>query len=365
MNWVISSRDSRKSYDFGGTPSSLINGLTASGIPAEGLNLYPWWMEFIFKNCWRLCRILLIRKPLGFQYSKFANNLRRGILRTALSHNDKVISFHQIVPQISNRFIIYTDCSIDYLFKNYPETFRVPIDIKKISFRLEKDSYLRAELIFLKTLDAIDDLHNNYGIPLDKLKYLPVPPNIRINLNEGILRSRIESFSEKINFVFIGKDAQRKGLDRALDVVRFLQKNGISCGLDVVGVPSGLFDISDLECVVFHGFIAANSPKFTSILEKAHFGFLLSRGEAAGISVREFQAAGIIPIVSDIPSILQGIVVRNFLVAQGNLFDITFYKGILSFLKSSQLRIALEEAFLDAHLISNWQQTGKLIEDSF
>lgn len=362
MNWIITSRDSRSPREFGGTPFSLIHGFLTSGVQASGINLYPWWIKYVLKNCWRIYRICIFKSPIGFQYTNFANILRGIILRQINVENDKLVSFSQIVPDTKCNFVIYTDCSVTYLFNNYPETSRVPADLRSVAIKLEHDSYQRAKYIFLKTLDSIEDIHLNYNVPREKLIYLPVPPNNRIKLDGEKIRKRIENIANQVNFVFIGKDPYRKGLDRALETISFLQRNGVHCRLDVVGVDPKRYDLVNANNVFFHGRLQLNSPKLLDILEKSHFGFLLSRSEAAGISSREFQAAGIIPIVSDIPSVLQGIVVRNYLVCEGNSFDSKFYSKILTFLESENLKIVLEEAFSDSHLIENWQSTSQKIE---
>lgn len=355
MIFVATSRDSNLKSEFGGTPFNFIQGLRECGYKVSGIDLAPFWLLHLLRFFWRLWRIANLRSPFGWQYSGTSSWARGKIFKNRLVEGDSLISFFQIVPSIDNPYVIYTDCSLKFIFENYPESLRVPHDIREKAIKLEQETYKGARLIFLKTEDAISDLNINYNIPRNKLILQTVPPNNVISISSEILLSRQFQLNQEIRFVFIGKDGARKGLDRALEVLRHLQSNGVSCRLDVIGTYEFQNSTIDLENVFFHGQLELGSGLLVSVLEKSHFGFLLSRSEAAGISMIEFQAAGIIPIVTSFPGALESFVCRNFIQMGPTESIENLADRVLIFLQTSDLNIKLAQALEDAVRVPNWR----------
>jgi glycosyltransferase involved in cell wall biosynthesis len=354
MIFVSTTRDSSLKTEFGGTPYSLIQGIRECGYQSSGVNLAPFWLLHVARFLWRLWRVVNLKSPFGWQYSAASSWARGRILNSRLVPGDSLISFFQIVPRISAPYVIYTDCSLKFIFEHYPESLRVPQDIREKAIKLEVDTYNKANLVFLKTEEAIKDLNLNYKIPLDKLILQIVPPNNSFLVSKDIVISRQFQIDHEICFVFIGKDGLRKGLDRAIEVIRYLQSNGLNCRLDVIGTFEFQQSTVALEKVFFHGKLELGSSLLLSILKQSHFGFLLSRSEAAGISLMEFQAAGVIPIVSSFPGSFQSLKCRNFIQLDSSESIESLAIRVLNYLRSPDLKMRLAQAGEDAVHIPNW-----------
>jgi glycosyltransferase involved in cell wall biosynthesis len=359
--FIATSRNSNLKSEFGGTPFNLIKGARESGYMASGIDLAPWWLLHLFRFFWRLWRIVNFKSPFGWQYSEISNWARGKVLNSKLTESDSLISFFQIVPKIDNPYVIYTDCSLKFIFDHYPESLRVPNDIRERAIKLEQETYANAKLIFLKTQEAIRDLNSNYGIPLNKLILQTVPPNNVITISDKVLRNRQFLLSQEIRFIFIGKDGARKGLDRALEVLRNLQRNGVSLRLDVVGTYEFRDSTFDLENIYFHGKLESGSKILVGLLEQSHFGFLLSRSEAAGISLIEFQAAGIIPIISSLPGFKDNLKCRNFIQLSTSESIENLAERVLIYIQNSNLKLKLAQALEDAENFPNWQTRAQEI----
>ncbi len=360
---VATSRNSNLASEFGGTPWSLIQGFKSLGVESRGVNLAPFWLLRILSFIWRILRVLSLRKPFGWQYSSTSRWARGLILKREILEGDYLLSFYQIVPNLAGPYCIYTDCSLKFIFDNYPESRLVPNDVKVKALVYEKKTYENAQFIFLKTEQAILDLHDNYGIPLTKMKLQIVPPNNVIRLTPEILNERRNSSRRKVRFVFIGKDGQRKGLDKAIELIRNLGKVGISCRLDVVGSLEFRELASDLEDVKFHGVLPLGSKVIAELMRNSHFGLLLSRNEAAGISLMEFQAAGLIPIVSAFPGVESGLLARNYFKLSTAETLSEFGDRIARYINSANFDLGLAEAIEDAARIPSWKSTAMEIQE--
>lgn len=360
---VATSRNSNLESEFGGSPWSLIQGLKSGGIESRGVDLSPFWLLQVLSYIWRILRVLKLRKPFGWQYSSTSRWARGLILKREMLDGDYLLSFYQIVPNLAGPYCIYTDCSLKFIFDNYPESRHVPNDIKAKALVYEKRSYENAQFIFLKTEQAILDLNDNYGIPLTKLKLQLVPPNNVIELTSEILNERRNTSRRKIRFLFIGKDGKRKGLDKAIELIRILGTVGISCRLDVVGTLEFRELARDLEDVNFHGPLHLGSKVIAELMRNSHFGFILSRTEAAGISLMEFQAAGLIPIVSAFPGVESGLLARNYFKLSATETLNEFADRIANYIDSANFELGLIEAFEDAARIPSWKSTAMEIHN--
>jgi glycosyltransferase involved in cell wall biosynthesis len=108
----------------------------------------------------------------------------------------------------------------------------------------------------------------------------------------------------RLRLVFVGTDWRRKGLDRLLAAVSLARGRGARLRLRVVGteaadVPSPLRGSAEVEWL---GRIDKSSApeRFLHVVADNDVGCLLSRVEAAGISLREFHALGLGVLAPDV-----------------------------------------------------------------
>jgi len=135
----------------------------------------------------------------------------------------------------------------------------------------------------------------DYGVDTEKVHVV----RAGANLDEDQLR-RIALPSEPprdvLRLGFVGKDWQRKGLALLLEVAEYLDRSGQRTRVVVIGVEREQLPHHSLLEVV--GFLdkARDLERFVNAIGRTHFGCLLSRAEALGISTLEFLRLGV-PVV--------------------------------------------------------------------
>jgi glycosyltransferase involved in cell wall biosynthesis len=312
---IATAGNTNKSHEFGGTPSTLITKLMASGIDAGGINLRPRVLHLLFKAFWLLLRVISRRKPKGFQFSETAVLLRRVLLFCQVGKGDIVISFFQICTHRSAKVYFLIDGTLSYLFEKYSEVSAIAVDDKNAAIERERDSYSRAQHIFCRSQECADQLIYDYGIPANKVSLLNWGPNFELELSPKILENRINSYRTSLNLLFIGKDAQRKGLDKVLVFKKEMERLGHNVNLNIIGLEySEIKNIPMGNNVHCHGHMNPQSRRFSEIFELSHLGFLVSRKEALGIAALEYQAAGLPTILSGVDGMLSALRTSTCLV---------------------------------------------------
>lgn len=139
---------------------------------------------------------------------------------------------------------------------------------------------------------------------------------------EGEKAIRNKDYSRKLNFIFIGRLEDAKGVQRILNVFTNLYHSRIG-NIHFVGDGASRKDYEEyvkshkLKNIIFHGFLTRD--KINELLKESHV-FLLPSSASEGFPKVIAEAAnyGAIPIVSDVSSIGQyiiedktGLIVKN------------------------------------------------------
>lgn len=130
----------------------------------------------------------------------------------------------------------------------------------------------------------------------------------REELDEGRASSAEKPPLSQLRLIFVGVVHERKGVGRALEIVRRLLRNGLRVRFDIIGdgPQRAAFeaDASDLrENVVFHGWAARTS--LGPYLMQAHVMLFPSESEGWPKVLSEGMAYGVVPVTSNVGSIPQ------------------------------------------------------------
>jgi glycosyltransferase involved in cell wall biosynthesis len=102
---------------------------------------------------------------------------------------------------------------------------------------------------------------------------------------------------ETLRLVFVGRDPQRKGLDRLIRALTIAQSRGADCTLSVIGATPDMVanDLRQAPSVKWLGLIdkRLEARRFLDTVSRHDVGCLLSRAEAGGIGLREYHALGL------------------------------------------------------------------------
>ncbi len=254
---------------------------------------------------------------------------------------------------------------VDYYHFNLPKSF---IDRNN---ELEKLAFDKARKIFFSTQWAAESAINFYNIPKDKIEVVPLGANIRNSPNATeILNIINQRTSNKINFVIIGKDWERKGSDLGIKFVEKLIKMGIEANLTIIGMlPKSEISYPFLKIIPFiDKSTESGKIQFAQILENSHYLLFPSVAETFGHVICEANAYGI-PVIGQntggIPEVIHNN--RNgFVIDFNNNREIQEFLQIIlenynNFNKYSELAL---NSFNEYSSKLNWDYSIKLMIDA-
>jgi glycosyltransferase involved in cell wall biosynthesis len=151
-----------------------------------------------------------------------------------------------------------------------------------------------------------------YGLPPGKVHVVPLAACIAESDYEDWEQQQIEKLpqmeralwnGEPLRLVLVGKDWHNKGLDRLLEAMKIGASRGLTATLLVIGCCEDDLpvELRGMPGVTYRGRLdkATASREFVDAVGECHIGCLLSRAEAAGIAVREYQALGLAVLGTD------------------------------------------------------------------
>ena len=282
---------------FGGTPYYLSKAFNAIGCPSACLDLVPPPRIRWLRLAWNALNLIRGKGKGGFQYSDiYLNHVWQEA--PEFSAQDTIINLFQVFGpkalQSPARKVFYFDMTLCQLFREYKLPISLPLQAAAIA--KETACFHAADLILTKSQWAANSVIEDYGIAPDKVKAVVAGANVADDLVTYLEHAPPPPPHDRVRFLFIGKEPERKGLFRFLDAVRLLPDLKDHIELHLVGLDESLIPASyrDICPMVIHGFInkKRESQRFCDVMLACDVGILLSTAEAGGFSLREFQLAG-------------------------------------------------------------------------
>jgi glycosyltransferase involved in cell wall biosynthesis len=189
--------------------------------------------------------------------------------------------------------VIITDATVKLLYEEYSngigwsKLFQNSLDRNALKVTQ------KTALTVVSSTATAASLINDYQIPASKIITIPFGANIE---NEHIEQhERLVSRDKQVNFLFIGKEWERKGGDFTVSVCDELIRMGINVHLTVVGckVP----EKGQRTYLMNFNYLDKNKEKDFNILRElyhgAHFLMVFSKAEMYGIVFCEAAAYGL------------------------------------------------------------------------
>jgi glycosyltransferase involved in cell wall biosynthesis len=159
-------------------------------------------------------------------------------------------------------------------------------DLKRA--RAQEESAMEGAALVVYSSDwAGETARLNYPAHAQKIVVVPFGANF---LEDEPFRKR--QLTSPLRLLFIGKDWERKGGPLALETTRRLHEQGTQVILDIVGCDP--VEARRFPFTVVHGFLSRSDPaqvrQIRRLLDQAHFFFLPTRAETAGIVFCEASA---------------------------------------------------------------------------
>lgn len=320
-----------------------------------------------YKLIWNLWSLFNYREKGGFQFSSIFLNK---IFNQAKLDSDQIefISRFPLLPPLpwKKNWMVnyYIDATLKQNFEEYGLSKKVGKTIQREALNKEQQAYFLAKRIICMSHWGAKSVVEDYGIPSSKVHVICGGAN----LDEDSLREVLSNTNRKheinvsmnpLKLGFIGKDWQRKGLLKLLQIAEVLQERKIQVKVLVIG-PSPK-ELPQHPLLTSLGFVdkSKNLPYFTHLLRQFHFGCLFSTVEALGISNLECLRLGIPVIATRAGGIID--TVPNDV---GFLFEPDFALNQVAdllefFVKNPESYRALRQKVLNQSKNFAWKQTVK------
>lgn len=296
---------------FSGTPFHLLEAARRKGFRADGLALKvggPRWRAR--RLLWNARALAFSGRKGGFQYcDAFLDRLWQ---QDPPSLTDTIVSMFQLVPEGIVRghrgpLWFYVDQTLRQLFTAYGLSHLVSPRAQAAAMRREQAQYLRADGVICHSAWAARDVMDNYGVPSSKVHRVVCGANLdtaALQRWEATAKPPEHCPKGPLRLVFVGKDWQRKGLERLIAALTLVRSDGVDVRLTTIGVQPQTLPpaLRDAEGVAHKGIIAKHegSDALIAAVSSHHVGVLLSHAEAGGIALREFCRLGLPVIGPDV-----------------------------------------------------------------
>jgi glycosyltransferase involved in cell wall biosynthesis len=261
--------------------------------------------------------------------------------------------------------IIWHDMDFLTYFFNYFKKKKKSLKNLHEGFICEKNSYYNAKKIILTSYWAKNLAIKRYKLKKNKIEVLEFGANlISIPKRSKIINNiNKKSHAEICNLISVGIDWERKGMDKAVQLVRIMNSKGLKTHLNIIGpkCPKNILYDQNINIV---GFLdkrkIADREIMTQYLLDAHFHILFSQSEGCGIVFAEASAFGLYSVSHNIGGIKQMIInnKNGFCFEQNDKLDLIanylikiFRNRKEYFLKSCNSRIEFERRL-------NWNSIG-------
>ena len=295
---------------WSGTPYYFLQACIRSGLTMRGLETSLGSSRFITRRAaWTARQILQLRGIRGFQYSNaFLETLWEG----CEPGNAILVNFFPLFPASivtagRNPLIFYLDQTLRQLFDYYGLGASIhPRDRMSILAR-ERDQYEKAAVIIMQSAWAARSVVADYGISPAKVRVaLPcanLDPDVTGQWEQANPGPRLRTEGDPLRLLFVGREWERKGLDRLIGAHAYVLAQGCDVELTIIGVrPEDMPEQHRVHRKVqWLGAIDKRTQmrEFVDRAGACDVGCLLSRAEAGGIALCEFVRLGLPTIAPD------------------------------------------------------------------
>lgn len=341
-----------------------------AGLADAGLNLAcqgGFWT--VLRAAWSVRRMLAGDRPGGYQYSsEFLERLWRPV--RARVRGAAVINCFQLFPPSlvadpSLEKWFFLDLTLKQVFDDYGLRTRIGRRIAEDALHREREGYRAAAGIMAWSRYAADSFVRDYGLPEDKVHIVVPGANLDPHAYGGWQSAAAEPSApaddRPLRLGFIGREWHRKGLDRLLRAAATARKAGVDCQVRVIGcprseVPAELAEAAGTEWV---GFVSKRREpqRFLELVAGCDAGFLLSRAEAAGLSLREFHALGIPTVGVDVGGIRDMLIPGASVCLPGDASDDMIAEAVVRMPRDPEWFAALRTAAWRRRREALWPST--------
>lgn len=255
------------------------------------------------------------RHPLWISQPTLRSNARAVEAEIARTRPDAVLSISsqclvELAPQQCPVFL-FSDAPYEAFHQAYARWEQAPAALPRF-VKEEAAAGRRLDGLCFGSRWACDEAARLYDLPAQhrgKLHVSPLGANWVPSLNREDILARIDTRTlEQIDFLFVGRDWERKGGPLAVEIIAGLRARGIPAHLHVVGCRP---ELADSTSVTVHGPLyqtdREESSRLAELFFRSHFLLVPTVAECFGIVFAEAQAFALPPVsrsVHALPSIV-------------------------------------------------------------
>ena len=296
---------------FSGIPYYFLRAAVKGGILDAPVSLPRDGVDFHLRRIlWNVTRPLTFDRRGGYQYVPARRNRQWAEVRPTLM-GTCIVSTWQLFPSFvvdddSIEKWFFIDQTLTQLYDEYKQREIIGRRIARHALLEEREGYESATGIIVHSHWAARSVVDDYGIDPSRVHIVAQAANIddavysEWEAQEVVRRSREPRTTERskhLRLVFVGLDGRRKGLDRLLRGLTIAWRQGSDATLRVIGsspkqMPPELRSLGGVE---WCGRIdkRKEGARFLRLLAECDVGVLLSRAEAGGCGLFEYQATGL------------------------------------------------------------------------
>lgn len=313
----------------------------------------------LFQIKFDIDRPINVSKNFSKQVQKKISNRKYNLIFTT---DSSVISY--LITSIP--IIIWHDMDfLTYIFNYFKNVKKSKKNLLE-GFICEKRSYLKAKQIILTSNWAKNQAIKRYNIKNKKIKVLGFGANLfsaptRVQIINNIHKKKNDVVC---NLISIGIDWKRKGMDKAVQLVKIMNFKGLETNLNIIGpkCPRNFLNYKKINVV---GFLdkqnSVERKKMNKYLLDAHFNILFSKAEGYGVVFAEASAFGLYSVSHDIGGIDQ-VVVNNkngYLFNSNDRLDLVADYLIKIFKNRKEYYLKSYNARMQFEKKLNWNYIGK------
>lgn len=207
--------------------------------------------------------------------------------------------------------IMWSDATFQNIMNYYNDYKNLDISQIKEFESIEKKVLNTADYVYLTSAWATEMAINHYNINKEKVFEIPFGANLLddVDIDNEDLVSKSNNL-EILNLLFIGKNWERKGGEKLLNLSTKLKENNINFKLNIIGC-SPIIPESLQDNIKSYGLLdkrkSDENKLFNEILKQSHFFIMPSKAEAFGHVYCEANAYGIPAIATKtggVPSVI-------------------------------------------------------------
>jgi glycosyltransferase involved in cell wall biosynthesis len=289
---LVAYGDTNNLRTWGGIPYSFLQAGRRTGLFDGGVSLHP--ERFRRRRVlWNAVRPLTLDRTGGYMYGR--DHLQSLWASSDPPEEAEYVSHFQLLPpnDLGDKSVTYyIDATMNQYFSEYDR--KLGRRIKSEALARETEAYHAARFVVCMSRWCAEDVKTTYTV--DPAKVRVILPGANID-ESAIPRPDVWDGSlSPLRLGFIGIDWERKGGPILLEAASHLTRMGHP--VEVVVIGPARTDLPDHPALRSAGFVDKREhlELFVSLVRSFHFGCLLSRAEALGISTMECLRLGV-PVI--------------------------------------------------------------------